>query len=333
MDAVRVSLAQLFMQADVVALARIDAVADRHIGETDRTDLLEVVTATLIEPFKGQAGAKLDFFLDAHGPAYYRPGDTVVLFLETPASGHPLARYVEAGNLDYLSRQVRATEHIVEVRSLSDYRWVLGRYADALAGGSSKPSPGHMESTLFRMLQSDAPGLVESALIDWQTAGAHLQFSEEQVQGLVETTQEADRPLNLRLAILRTLAQQRLTGPEAWDALFNQAVAADLLAVIRSTQGQENAYFEPALRKLLGSADEDIAGAAARALGHPAYRGSESALGKLLDSDSPRLNYAAVAGLAGMNSPQSLAILREAGQDHTDERVRRLIGARLKTAN
>ena len=332
-DAVRVSLAQLFLQAELVALAHIDSVAERNLSEVDRPELLEVVTATVIEQFKGPSTMKLDFFLDAHGPAHYQPGDTVVLFLEKPGSGHPLVRYVEKGKLDYLSQQVRTTEHIVEDSSRPDYLWVLARYSDALPGVNSNPPASGMASTLLRMLQSDAPALVESALLDWQTAGAQLQFNEDQVRALLEVTREVDRPLNLRLAILRSMAQQRLVGPEAWDALFNRAAAADLVPVIRSTQGYENAYFEPTLRKLLGSADEDIAGAAARALGHPAYRGSESALGKLLDSDSRRLNYAAVAGLAGINSPQGLAILRETGRNHPDERVRRLIDAKLKTAN
>ena len=47
-DAVRLSLSQLFLQSDVVVLARIDAVADRDLGEEGRQELLELVSATVV---------------------------------------------------------------------------------------------------------------------------------------------------------------------------------------------------------------------------------------------------------------------------------------------
>ena len=332
-DAVRLSLAQLFLRADAVALARIDAVSDRNLGDDGHQALLEVVTATVVEQFKGEdTTPRVDFFLDAHGPAHYSAGDTVVLFLETPDPQHPLARYVTIGKLDYLSHQVRNTEHIVDESSLSDYRWVLGKYSDALADGEPAGAPDSAEAILMRMLGSASPALVESALIDWQNAGAGLRFDKRDIQRLVAMTREDARPINLRLAILRILASQQLVGPEAWDPLFTQTAEADLVPVVRSTRGYESRHFAPTLRELLTSPREPLAEAAARALGHPIYTGSEAAVGTLLESDSQRLNYAAVAALAGMKSERSLAILQKAAKDHPNERVRRLIDARLGVA-
>jgi hypothetical protein len=330
-DAVRLSLAQLFLQADVVVLARIDAVSDRDFGEDGKQELLEVVTATVIEQSKGQAESQLDIFLDAHGPAHYRPGDMAVLFLERPGSQHRLARYVQQGKLDFLSQQVRNTEHIVHASDLPDYRWVLGKYSAALretTGGSESA-----ESILLRMLDSASPALVESALIDWQNTGAGLRFDEREVQQIIAITRDDARPINLRLAILRTLASQDLVGPEAWDALFAQSSEQQLVPVVRSTRGYEDRHFAPTLQGLLDSSSEPLAEAAARALGHPVYTGSEAALGKLLERGSQRLNYAAVAALAEINSGQSLTILQAAARYHPDEKVRRLIDARVGVAD
>ena len=328
-DIVRLSLAQLFLQADVVALARIDAVSDRDLGENGAPALLEVVSATSLEQFKGADATRFDFFLDAHGPASYRAGDTVVLFLEKPASQHPLARYVELGKLDYLSHQVRNTEHIVDASALSEYRAVLGAYAGAMAKGEQTGQPDNVKSILMSMLDSESPALVESGLIDWQATGAGLYFNKRDIERLVAMTRDDARPINLRLAILRTLASQQLVGPEAWDPLFTQTTGADLVAVIRSTGEYESRHFAPTLRGLIQSPSEPLAEAAARALGSPVYRGSEALVGTLLESESLRLNYAAVAALVGMNSEQAEVILQYAAQDHPNEKVRRLVNARL----
>lgn len=328
-DAVRLSLAQLFLQADVVALARIDVVSDRDLGEDGAPALLEVVSATVVEQFKGEQITRFDFFLDAHGPARYRAGDTAVLFLEKPDSQHSLARYVEQGKLDYLSHQVRNTEHIVDDASLSDYRTVLEGYAGAMSKGESAARPDKIKSILMLMLGSESSTLVESGLIDWQTGGAGLHFNKRDVQRLVAMTRDDTRPINIRLAILRTLASQQLVGPEAWDPLFTQTAGADLVAVIRSTGGYESEHFAPTLQGLLRSSSEPLAEAAARTLGHPSYRGSEAAVGTLLEDDNQRLNYAAVAALVGMNSEQGDAILQNAARDHPNDKVRRLINARL----
>lgn len=332
-DAVRVSLAQLFLQADAVVLARIDAVGDQDMGEDGRRVLLEVVTATVVEQFKGQASGQVDLFLDAHGPARYRSGDTAVLFLERPGSQHPLAGYVQQGKLDYLSQQLRNTEHIVDAAALSDYRWVLGNYSAALDNSNPPGARNSTESILLRMLESTSPALIESALIDWQNTGAGLQFNDRQLQRLIAITQDEARPINHRLAILKTLASHDLVGPEAWDALIAQSTGAELVAVVRSTRGYESRHFAPALQALVASSSEPLAEAAARALGHPDYTGSEAAVGALLERRSQRLNYAAVAALAGINSQSSLAILQEAGKHHPDARVRRLIDARLAVAD
>ena len=329
-DAVRLSLAQLFLQSDVVALARIDAVADRDLGEDGQQVLLEVVTATVLEQFKGRAVGQVDFFLDAHGPAHYRAGDTAVLFLERPGSRHTLAGYVQQGKLDYLSQQVRNTEHIVDGAALSDYRWVLDNYSAALGERVSPGARNSAEAILLRMLESTSPALVESALIDWQNAGAGLQFDDRELQRLIATTQDEAKPVNLRLAILRTLASQHLVGPEAWDALFAQNTGPELVSVVRSTRGYESSHFAPALLKLVDGSNEPLAEAAARAMGHASYIGSEDAIGTLLERKSQRLSYAAVAALAGINSQRSLEILQEAGRHHPDAKVRRLIHARLR---
>jgi hypothetical protein len=346
-DAVRASLSQLYLQADVVALTRIDAVADRAVPDGEETVVFEVVTATVIQPFKGDPPVQLTVYPDAHGPAHYQSGDTAVLFLERPDVHHSLHRFVERGELDYISRQVRNTEHLVEDAWLADYRWVLDQYAlsgdvgaaaavaaaaeaDGAATGATATVPmdrAGVEQVLMRMLDSGSPALVESALIDWQTTGVH--FDKADVEHLVAITRAADKPLNLRLSILRTLAGQQLVGPAAWDPLFDRSRGQDLMAVTRSTRGFEHKHFQPRLEGFLRGTDGALVEVAARALGDPAYAGSEAALEPLLKSTDLRLNYAGVAGLVGIQSPRGRAILQREALAHPNSKVRRQIQAKL----
>jgi hypothetical protein len=298
---------------------------------------------------------KVKVYPDAHGPAHYRAGDTAVLFLEQPDAQHGLHRFVARGELDYISRQVRNTEHVVRDAWLADYRWVLGQYArsgnasaaaadaaaaDAAAAGADTATTGTtasvptaavgVERVLMRMLDSDAPALVESALIDWQSTG--VRFNAADVGRLVDITREPGKPINLRLAILRTLAGQQLVGPAAWDPLFDGSQVRDLVAVTRSTRGFEHKHFQPRLEGFLQSADDTLVEVAARALGDPVYAGSEAALDALLSGTDLRLNYAAVAGLIGIQSPRGRAILQREALAHPNPKVRRQIQARLDLA-
>jgi HEAT repeat protein len=97
--------------------------------------------------------------------------------------------------------------------------------------------------------------------------------------------------------------------------------------------GHENRGFMDPLVALLGHPSNSLVEAAARALGHPTYAGAETSLKPLLESENQRLNYAAVYGLIGINSPRSRMILSEAAENHPNAKVRRMISALLSVAN
>ena len=355
-DATRVSLSQLFLQADVVLLARIQGAGDREVSRGEGSAVTELVSASVIETFKGEAGEKVSVFLDAHGPAHYSPGDTAVLFLEEPWAEHPLADAVAAGEIDFFSRQVRTTEHRVNPENEADYRWVLGHYAahwqrhqacvvdgsasaDVFGSGSGTSaasldpepvSPVALDDLLLRMLTSNDPSLVDSALLDWRNAGAAVSFGPGEVEQLLVVVHDPAGALNLRLSILRAMASQALVGPAAWDDLFAAADRGDEIAVIRSTHGFEDRHFQPLLHRFLSGNDPGVAAVAARALGHPSYAGSEVELEKALDGDNLQLSYAAIAGLTGIGSERSDAVLNRAREEHPNPRVRRMVTARLQ---
>jgi hypothetical protein len=226
---------------------------------------------------------------------------------------------------------------VVEDAWLADYRWVLGQYALSDNGSAAAAPAGAMvtapsetpgvEPVLMRMLESDAPALLESALIDWQSTG--VRFGAAEVERLIDVTRTPGKPINLRLSILRMLAGQKLVGPTAWDPLFDGSRGKDLTAVTRSTRGFEHKHFQPRLQGFLYGADDALVEVAARALGHPVYAGSETALDALLERSDLRLNYAAVAGLVGIQSPRGRAILQREALEHPNPKVRRQIKARL----
>ncbi len=306
-DAVRESLSQLFLQSDVVVLARIDAVADRAVPDGEGSVVFEVVTATVIEPFKGDPPLQIHVYPDAHGPAHYRAGDTAALFLERPAAQHTLHKFVAKGELDYISRQVRNTEHVVTDAWLADYRWVLDQYArsgksDAPAAGARQPmlrqpvlrqrrlslgtlrgssacccacwSPTHRRWSNPHSSTGRPPACASPrrAWSDW-SASPGLRINPS-TSGCLSCAPSPVRNWSGRLPGIRCLTRPGI---------------AELVAVVRSTQGFEDRHFQPRLQGLLDRDDEALVEVAARALGHPAYAGSEPALGTLLDSVELRL--------------------------------------------
>ena len=330
-DAPHVSLSQLFLSADVVAIARIDRVAERPFLLGDQPTLKEVVSARISQQYKGTALQSFDVFRDAHGHAHYAPGDTAVLFLNTLDSDSRLGEVGAAADVGFVSRQARNTEHRMQPAEVPDYDWILSSYA----GSGSQPQltdaqrGQQVKAIILRMLASSSTDLVESGLLDWAHAGGGVQFTEGEAAALLALTRDPTRPVNLRLAILRAMQRNHLADSSAWIHLFRHEPDENLPPVIRSTEGYEDKQFLPYLLKLLDHPTEIVVESAARALGNPIYEGAEAPLGSLLDTPSQRLNYAAVDALLGLNNDAARDILLNAQTRHPNPKVRRLISARL----
>ena len=333
LDAQRASLSQLFLGADVVVIARIDEVAEWRfiLNEAPMSEL--VVTARVVDTYKGTAPKLIDFFQDGHGHAHYVAGDTALLFLETVTAHPDIAEIGPAAGVEFVSRQVTNTEHRIQPAALPDYDWILSAYATL--GGSTRITAedrtGQLKEILLRMLGSSSAELVESGLLDWEHAGSRIQLTTGERAELLALTRDPARPVNLRLATLRTMYRKQLVDDSAWVYLFQHEVDDNILSLIRSTQGYESALFMPYLIDLLNNRSDMIVDAAARALGHPVYAGAEVALESLLQRQSQRLNYAAVYGLVGLNSDKARHILLNAETNHPNPQVRRMISARMNT--
>jgi hypothetical protein len=329
MDAVRVSLSQLFLTADLVAITRIESVAERTFADAENSTRYEVVTASVLTQYKGQPVSRVEFFQDAHGHAYYRAGDTAVLFLEQMTEAHQLYDTGKMGNVRYVSHQVRNTEHRVSPGDRKDYEWVLSAYAETPTATTSnaKQRSQKIKQIILRMLASNSQDMTESALLDWENIGHGFQLSDEDVEQLLALTRDPEKQISLRLAILRALSRRNLVSEEAWVYLLKHEDNEDLLQVLRSTQGYENTDFMGYLIALLDHPSGSLAEGAARALGHPAYAGAEPSLKSLLNSDNLRLNYAAVSALLGIDSQEARALVQDAAANHPNAKVRRMISA------
>lgn len=334
-DAPRISLTQLFMAADLVAIARVDSVEMRSFaeaGEEGKEMRYEVVTASVSDQYKGEFGQQIEFFQYAHGHAFYRAGDRAVLFLQALGPEHQLSAIGRIGDIHYVSHQVRSTEHRLTESEMADYRWVLQSYADLAA--SKEPDTGleTVSGILLRMLQSDSPALMESALLDWSAAGPGIAFGDADIAGLERVVRDTTKPVGLRLALLRELNRRGRSDGTVWVWLLANESDDNLSIVLAALQNYENIQLREPLLAMLDGSSPQVTEGAARALGHPVYLGAEQPLHRLLLSDDQRLSYAAVQGLAGIDSPRSRAMLAEAAERHPNPRVRRMISARLKQA-
>lgn len=328
LDAVRTSLPQLFMTADLVAIGKIDSIQVRSFATDKKTSRYEVVTASVASHYKGERLQRVEFFQYAHGHASYRPGDNAVLFLEALGAQHQLAAIARAGEIHYVSHQVRNTEHRLNAADLADYRAVLRSYAE-LAAAKSGMGLQSLSAIMLRMLHSDSPKLVESALLDWTTAGNSIEFSEADIDGFREIARSPVKPIGLRLALLREMSRRQLADETDWAWLLANESEENLALVLAALSGYENKSLQADLTAILTHPSTQLAESAARALGHPVYTGAETSLQHLLTANSQRLNYAAAQGLAGINSRRARTILVEAAARHPNDKVRRMISARL----
>ena len=328
-DAPRTPLSQLFLSADFAAIVQVETVLKRRFVDGENIATYEVVTATTSNHYKGQPHDHIEFFQYAHGHADFQPGDTVVLFLQVLNEQHQLYKIGNAGNIHYVSHQVRNTEHRLKPADLVDYKWVLQAYATPPDPGDLNVAQSRLRQIMLRMLQSDSPKLTESALLDWSTAGNGIQLSHDDVDVLLRQVRDPRKPIGLRLALLREMSRRELAGKEGWVYLLESESDENLLFVLRSMEGHENRVLMEPLEALLGHPSNSLVEAAARALGHPVYAGAEASLNALLESENQRLNYAAVSGLMGINSPHARMILSDAAESHPNAKVRRMISARL----
>jgi HEAT repeat protein len=179
------------------------------------------------------------------------------------------------------------------------------------------------------MLASQSQDMTESALLDWEYIGHGFQLNDGEVGQLLALTRDPEKPINLRLAILRAMSRRSLASEEAWAYLFKHEENENLLQVLKSTQGYESRAFMDCIITLLDHPSGSLAEGAARALGHPAYAGAEPSLKPLLNSENLRLNYAAVWALLGINSQQARDVLQNAAANHPNAKVRRMISARM----
>ena len=114
-----------------------------------------------------------------------------------------------------------------------------------------------------------------------------------------------------------------------WTWLLANESDDNLSVMLAALASYKNKQLREPLVAMLGHPSAHLVEGAARALGHPVYTGAEPSLQLLLASDNQRLNYAAAHGLSGINSPRARTILAEAAERHPNDKVRRMISARL----
>jgi hypothetical protein len=331
MDAVRLSLSQLYLSADMVVIARIESVEERNFSNNDSPVLYDVVTASISAQYKGEQLSRIEFFQDAHGQANYRSGDTAALFLQTVDDKHYLYDIGKVGGISYVSHQVGNTEHRISPRDIEDYQWVLNAFAEPPKAGASgaEQQSRKIKEILVRTLASNSQDMVESALLDWENIGHGIPLNDGDIKQMLTLTRDASKPLHLRLAILRMMSRRGLVSNDAWAYLFKHEDNENLLLVLKSTQGHESKDFMLDIVSLLNHPPDYIVEGAARALANPVYSGAEDSLKPLLESENLRLNYAAVSALLGINSQRAKALLQYAATNHPNAKVRRMISARL----
>jgi HEAT repeat protein len=148
-------------------------------------------------------------------------------------------------------------------------------------------------------------------------------------------------PQGVRVALLAELERRGLFPDEAlpagsrgearWLALLqDDATTGDLVVAIRAAGQDPRPAVQARLLAPLASEREEVAAAAAIALGRPGDPSVVAPLAAALEHPSSRVRRAAIRGLGRTRTAEALAALEQAGANHSDPTIRRLAAAEAR---
>jgi hypothetical protein len=314
-----VTLSQLTRSADVVAVARI-ANPSATIELKDRPVKRQVVDAEILEVIRGEIPrGPVRFVPHGHAGEQYDKDEVVLLFLDRIEEDKNLASAQLAGAVRFAGIEEVADRIRLEESARPEILAAVKAYAAAEAQADPEARREELRRITKRLLASGQTRLAASALRDLATAGSEPLIGQADVPDLSRILDDPLRPTSLRSGILAELERRKLVdAPPRWVRLLQEAPAQDLPGVIRAAAKHRYPLVTAELVRILEDANREAAAAAAAAVGSRGDDAPVKALTRAIDSDEPKLRFAAIEGLGKIGTPAAREALTRAAASHPD---------------
>lgn len=328
------SLRERVEESDLVVRARVVSTSDFSTRSTARagTDR-PFVEIEVLEVLKGSpVGEMLRFVQHGHGVADFAPGQEHLIFLIDVVRSRELDVLAEDGSFRWVSLQEHDDAHPLEPRG----RGAVIEATRAYVAAGEAPDPATRAAFLRTgtrvLLASGDARSSASALRDLVGAPRQTLIGPADLPILEGVLDDPATPIGVRVALLAELERQGLLDGEArWLGWLGDPVApADQVVVIRAAKNDPRPRVRARLTALLGDERDDIAAAAAAALGRAGDAAAVTPLAAALAHPSPRVRHAAVRGLGATRLEAALVALELAGANHPDPTTRRLAAAEAR---
>jgi hypothetical protein len=329
------TLQGLVAEADVVLHARIAAV-DRLVGASTAqgAQARPGVEADVIEVLKGDLeGRRVRFAQHGHGVVRFEPGRETLLFLIDVARSRELDALGEAGLYEWVSIQEESDEYPLDPATRGRVLAAARGYIAANAAATPALRLAALRQATRDLLTSGDARLAASALRDLVLTPDAPLITSADLPALLPLLDDPGTAMGVRAGLLAELERRRLVeGADGWLRLLASGPAPrDRVTAIRAAAASSGA--EPVRARLIAlvsDPDEEVAAAAASAIGRPGDAAAVAPLAAALGSGSARVRMGAIRGLGRIESPDAVRVLEAAAASHPDAATRRRAAAELR---
>jgi hypothetical protein len=291
-----------------------------------------VVRVELLEVIKGVAepGEVLRFASHGHGVAEYATGEDALVFLVLLARSRELQTLRQTG-LRWVSHQEHDTRYVLTATSRPQVLAAARSYAAATRLTEQSARLEALRSVTIALLESSDPRLSTSAVRDLAAADdAALLTAADVPDLLAKVVNSETAAIGVRIGLLAELERRKLVDAAAlWNALLHTTATPDLLQVVRAAGRHPSPKVNATLIGMLAGPD-DVAEAAALALGDPVHAAAVPALAGALRHEQPRVRMAAIRSLGRIGTPAARDALEAAAGTHEDSATRRRAAAEVR---
>jgi hypothetical protein len=329
----RPTLLGLVGTAELVAHVRVvDPRATVVVEETGERRPIVLVEVREVFKGDGEPGESLRFASHGHGVAEYAEGEEAIVFLVPIARNRELD-VLQAAGVRWVSTQEHDARYVL---SPANRKRVLAAVRGYVAAESLSQPDARVKAlrrvTLDLLTSGDAR-LGVSAVQDLVLADQiPLVTAADVPRLLAEVISSPEAPIGVRVGLLAELQRRGLVeGAPLWLELLRTTAKPGLLQVVAAAGRHPSPEVDAALTGMLAGRDDEVAAAAALALGDPAHADAAGALTGALDRDEPRVRMAAIRALGRIGTPEAREALEAVAEAHEDPATRRRAAAEVRT--
>jgi hypothetical protein len=316
----------------VVHVRVVDAHASVSVEATGESRPVVEVEVREVLKGKGAPGDVVRFASHGHGVARYDDGEEALVFL-VPLARSPELDALQASGLRWVSLQEHDARYVLTPETRAPVLEAVRRYVAVESVPGTADRMKALRGVTVDLITSGDPRLAASALQDLVAAQSlPLVTAEDVPRLLAEGVASSKTAIGVRVGLLAELQRRGLVeGTPQWLDLLATTPKPGLLQVVRAAGNHPSPEVDARLVGLLAAEDEEVAAAAALALGNPAHAAAVPALAAALERPESRVRMAAIRGLGRIATPAARQTLATAAEGHDDAASRRRAAAELST--